>query len=262
VVLEWLSRFGRNLASADRALGSNVIADSAADPRGLGDASGAVAAGALPGAEALAPSGVPQPGFAASIGSASAALAAAPSLGPLSAAEAAAPVAPAALNPALAATGSAGPAAGTAAAPVVALPTPVDSPDFAAALAARLTVLVRDGVQEAQLHLNPPEMGPVTVKIALDGAQAQIDFSAAHASTREALGASLPTLAAALHSAGLTLTGGGVSEQRSGAREGAQNEAEGSRGTAGGPGSDEEAGAARPIGAALRGGQGLLDLYA
>lgn len=98
----------------------------------------------------------------------------------------------------------------------LALATPVTAPDFSQALATQLTTLARDGVQHATLQLNPAEMGPIAVKIVLDGAQAQIDFAAEHARTREAIEAGLPTLAAALHGAGLTLAGGGVFEQRRG----------------------------------------------
>lgn len=92
--------------------------------------------------------------------------------------------------------------------------TPLGAPDFSQALATQLTTLARNGVQEATLQLNPAEMGPIAVKIVLDGAQAQIDFAAEQARTRAALEAGLPTLAAALHGAGLTLTGGGVFERR------------------------------------------------
>ncbi len=94
-----------------------------------------------------------------------------------------------------------------------ALATPVHDPDFPEALAHSITVLTRQGVQEAQLHLNPAEMGTVSVHIAVNGQQAQVEFAASTSATRAALEASLSHLAAALHSAGLTLTGGGVSQE-------------------------------------------------
>ena len=65
-------------------------------------------------------------------------------------------------------------------------------------------------------------MGPVTVKIVLDGNQARVDFSADMATTRSAIEASLPALAAALHDSGLTLTGGGVFDGQP--RHGAQHD--------------------------------------
>lgn len=137
--------------------------------------------------------------------------------------------------------------------------TPVNSPDFSQALATQLTTLARDGVHEAELQLNPADMGPIAVQIVIDGAQAQIDFTASHAGTRQALETSLPALAAALNGAGLTLSGGGVFEQRSGGREGA---ADGER-RAGGRSETIAIGAADGAASASpRAARGLLDLYA
>jgi flagellar hook-length control protein FliK len=85
--------------------------------------------------------------------------------------------------------------------------------EFASNLGSQLSVLVRDGIEHAQLKLNPAEMGPIEVRIRLDGTQAQVDFSAAHALTRQALQDAVPALASALLDNGLTLTGGGVFEQ-------------------------------------------------
>jgi flagellar hook-length control protein FliK len=65
-------------------------------------------------------------------------------------------------------------------------------------------------VQTARLQLNPAEMGPISVQIALDGSAARVDFQADVAATREVIEASLPALAGALQDAGLTLAGGGV----------------------------------------------------
>lgn len=87
---------------------------------------------------------------------------------------------------------------------------PMDSPAFAPALATQVRWLVREGMQEARLSLNPAEMGPVSVQIVIDGRDARIDFRADMAATRQALEASLPVLAAALDDSGLRLAGGGV----------------------------------------------------
>lgn len=98
----------------------------------------------------------------------------------------------------------------------MAVPVPIDSPDFAQAFGVQVSVLARDGVHEARLQLNPAEMGPVSVQIAMDGERAHIDFGAQAAVTRAAIEASLPELAAALRDAGLTLSGGGVSQHTPG----------------------------------------------
>jgi flagellar hook-length control protein FliK len=115
-----------------------------------------------------------------------------------------------------AASPGADPAAATASAPAPALATPVDSPDFASALGVRVSVLVQDGVQQAELHLNPAETGPVSIHISLDGTAARVDFGADLASTRAAIERGLPELASALRDAGFTLAGGGVSQHAGG----------------------------------------------
>ena len=114
------------------------------------------------------------------------------------------------------ASSNAASSADSAAAPTsVNVPTPVDSPDFPKALGVQLSVLARDGIQHAELHLNPTDMGPVSVNIVMDGTQARVDFGADVAATRQAIEAGLPELASALRDAGFTLTGGGVSQQAS-----------------------------------------------
>ena len=99
----------------------------------------------------------------------------------------------------------------------------VGSPEFPQELGVQLSVLARDGVQEAELHLNPAEMGPLSVQIVMDGTQARIDFGADVAATRQAIEAGLPELASALRDAGFTLAGGGVS-QHAGGRQGSEGD--------------------------------------
>jgi len=95
------------------------------------------------------------------------------------------------------------------------LPTPVDSADFPAAFGLQVRLLAENGVQHAELHLNPAEMGPVSIAIAIEGSQARIEFGADLAATRQAIEAGLPELASALRDAGFTLAGGGVSQHSS-----------------------------------------------
>jgi flagellar hook-length control protein FliK len=103
------------------------------------------------------------------------------------------------------------------------------SDEFAPAIAAQVSILARDGVHEAQLHLNPAETGPIAVRIEVVAAQAHIDFSAEQAATRSAIEASLPDLAAALRDAGLTLAGGGVFQQSARQQRGETEAERGSR---------------------------------
>ena len=174
----------------------------------------------------------------------------------------------------LAAAQQAGPAAGPtgtdasapAAAPSVPLSQPLDSPDFAPELSASVSLLIQDGIHEAQLQLNPTEMGPVSINIQLDGQQAEVNFHAQHAATREVLERSLPDLAAALQAQGLTLSGGGVFAQT--ASSGGQQRGDGSSsGNADGRGRRGDRGGDDGVAATGRterrtAPRGLVDLYA
>ncbi|MBB2486537.1 flagellar hook-length control protein FliK [Mitsuaria sp. WAJ17] len=113
-----------------------------------------------------------------------------------------------------------GTAAAAAAGARYELQSPLHSPGFAPEMAARLSLAAAEGVQQAQLHLNPSEMGPVQVQIVLDGQQAQISFVAEQADTRAVLEKRLPELAGALRDQGLTLSGGGVFSQQQQAQSG------------------------------------------
>lgn len=93
------------------------------------------------------------------------------------------------------------------------LPATPGSADFAPQLGAQISTFVRDGIEHAQLHLNPADMGPVTVQIQLDGQSAQVHLLADQAATRQALEQAMPQLASSLRDAGVTLTGGGVFQQ-------------------------------------------------
>jgi flagellar hook-length control protein FliK len=110
-------------------------------------------------------------------------------------------------------SGTASPADAAALPHEIHLPTGPGRPDFAAAIGVQISVLVRDGIQAARLQLNPAELGPVTVQLALDGTAAQLHLAAEQAPTRQALEQALPVLAGALREAGFTLSGGGVFEQ-------------------------------------------------
>jgi flagellar hook-length control protein FliK len=121
---------------------------------------------------------------------------------------------------------------------VVQMSTPATAPEFKQSLGVQVSILARDGLQQAELHLNPAEMGPISVQIAIDGTQAQVNFGADLSATRQIIESGLPELAAALRDAGFTLSGGGVHSQARGQGEGGEGPREG-QGTAGAAGAGE-----------------------
>ncbi|HEY8877862.1 MAG TPA: flagellar hook-length control protein FliK [Roseateles sp.] len=134
---------------------------------------------------------------------------------------------------------------------------------FAPELGARVSLLAVEGVQQAELQLNPADMGPVAVQIVVDGAQAQVSFHAVQAETRQALEQSLPDLAAALQGQGLTLSGGGVFQQAARDADHGQDRADtGGTARASRGGGDRIGATAAGAAAPVRRSVGLLDTFA
>ncbi|CAG9932663.1 flagellar hook-length control protein FliK [Candidatus Nitrotoga arctica] len=67
--------------------------------------------------------------------------------------------------------------------------------------------------QSAELHLNPPQLGPVDVLIKVDGGQATAIFTSAHAVVRDAIEQALPKLREMLADNGIMLSNATVSDQ-------------------------------------------------
>lgn len=67
--------------------------------------------------------------------------------------------------------------------------------------------------QSAELHLNPPQLGPLDVVIKVTGDQATALFTSPHAAVREAIEQALPRLRDMLSDNGITLGNATVSDQ-------------------------------------------------
>ncbi len=65
--------------------------------------------------------------------------------------------------------------------------TPVGAPGWDQELGTRVNWLVKQNVSVAEIRLNPPELGPIAVKILVEGGETQIQFAAQHAQSRELL---------------------------------------------------------------------------
>jgi flagellar hook-length control protein FliK len=93
------------------------------------------------------------------------------------------------------------------------LPMTPQSPTFAPALGQQIDVWMKGGVQHAEVQLSPQDLGPIRVRIEMEGAHARVQMSADVQSTRDALQQAMPQLSEQLGQVGLSLTGGGVSDQ-------------------------------------------------
>lgn len=137
--------------------------------------------------------------------------------------------------------------------------TAVGDPGFHEALAAQVSVFARGGLSKAELHLNPAELGPVSVQITMNGDQARVDFGADRAQTRQVIEAGWAELATSLQDAGFTLSGGGVSEQAQ--RQASQRQAPPQNGRTDRSAVADDAPVASIVAARPRAGS-ALDLYA
>lgn len=86
-------------------------------------------------------------------------------------------------------------------------------PQWATQVAERTAMLASQNIQHAELKLDPPELGPLNVRISVNQEQASVHFVSANASVREALDQSVARLKELLQEQGLDLVDSGVSDQ-------------------------------------------------
>jgi flagellar hook-length control protein FliK len=81
----------------------------------------------------------------------------------------------------------------------------LDAPDFADEFGSRVVWLAGRNQQVAELRIDPPQLGPVEVRLSLSNDQASLVLLSPHASVRDALQATLPRLHDLLAAAGINL---------------------------------------------------------
>jgi flagellar hook-length control protein FliK len=94
--------------------------------------------------------------------------------------------------------------------------TPVGHPGFGQDFSSQVVLLARGATQNAQIHLHPAELGPVSVSIQMNGQQATLSLQAAHEATREAMRQALPQLHEMFRAGGLELAQAQVGDGSSG----------------------------------------------
>ncbi|MGB5347922.1 MAG: flagellar hook-length control protein FliK, partial [Woeseia sp.] len=166
------------------------------------------------------------------------------------------------VTPAPAPTPTPTPAATVAPPPALqTLPIPVTDNAWGEALGARVAVLAGQKLTSAEIRLNPAELGPLRVEIKVDDGNAQVNFTALHAVTREAIEQALPRLRELLAAEGLNLTGANVSEQGLRRDAGGHEQSGGQQRTFAAEESAVDAGNGNGV-AAAKPGKGLVDTFA
>jgi flagellar hook-length control protein FliK len=138
--------------------------------------------------------------------------------------------------------------------------TPLGANGWGEAFQQKIVWLVDRQQQSAELHINPPHLGPVEVSLSMGDEGTHVAFSSPHAAVREAIEASLADLKTALGEKGLSLGQATVGADSQAAREQLQGEAR--AGSAGGRnGGAGEAPAELPLPQRVA-QRGLVDIFA
>lgn len=91
--------------------------------------------------------------------------------------------------------------------------TAITQPAWGDEFSQKVTWMATQHSQSAELHLNPPQLGPLDVTIKMNGDQATASFSSPHAEVRDAIEQALPKLREMLADSGIMLGNATVSDQ-------------------------------------------------
>lgn len=136
--------------------------------------------------------------------------------------------------------------------------TLVGQPNWGQAVSQRVMWLAQQNISEAQLRLDPPDLGPVNVKISVQNDQAQVVFTSHSAGVREALDQSAQRLRELFAEQGLDLVNVDVSDHRE--REGHEAGEQGGQLAGNGSGGEADSGDAPQW--VMEGQLTLVDHYA
>lgn len=89
----------------------------------------------------------------------------------------------------------------------------LNSAAWAKVMSSRVVWMAREGVQQAELRLNPAHLGPVEVRLSMQNEQTNVTFVASNAAARDALEQALPRLRESFNESGLALNNAEVSHQ-------------------------------------------------
>lgn len=145
---------------------------------------------------------------------------------------------------------------------VLDLPPQVGRPGWDQALGSRILWMASRNTTTAELRLNPAHLGPVDVRISVEGDRTHVSFAAQHSVTREAIDAAIPRLREMFAENGVSLGQVNVSSQGSGGPGGGPLTGEATGQEAGGAPGEDEAPAEGQTEADSSGGEGLVDYYA
>ena len=153
------------------------------------------------------------------------------------------------------------PAASVTPAAQLQLETPLNMAGWSTELGQKVVWMVGEKQHVAELRINPPDLGPLDIKLTVDDHQTTAVFTSPHASVRDALESALPRLREVLAESGIML--GNASVTADSPRDGSAFTPPQARSPAAAANASAEAATrlAPTAGSAVR-GRGLVDLFA
>ncbi|MEZ5444401.1 MAG: flagellar hook-length control protein FliK [Gammaproteobacteria bacterium] len=104
----------------------------------------------------------------------------------------------------------------TPSATATSIPLPLNHPHWQEAFASRVVWQVKDGLQQVNVAINPPELGPIEVRMSLQDDKVSAQFVTAHHAVRQVIEDAMPRLREMLSQSGLNLADANVFQQAPG----------------------------------------------
>jgi len=141
-----------------------------------------------------------------------------------------------------------------------AVAVPVQDTRWGDSFSERVVWITGQQVQAAEIHVEPPQLGPIEVRVSITNDQANLLFTAPHAVARDAIQMSLPRLQEMLVDSGLTLGNVSVGAHTPGDQQARYRDENGANGSGGGVAAVDSS--ATQSAARLQHKLGLVDLFA
>lgn len=108
--------------------------------------------------------------------------------------------------------------------PMMMIPTQLFTPNWTDSFNSNILLMVKDQMQTAKLNLNPPELGPVEIRLSVQNDQTNIQFISQHGAVREVIEDAFPRLRELMSSQGINLGDVNVSEHSASERQAQQTD--------------------------------------
>lgn len=141
------------------------------------------------------------------------------------------------------------------------LDVPLQQPGWDRAFGNGIRWMVNQNVQLAEIRVSPPNLGPIEVRLQVEGDRTHLNIVAPHATTREAVEAALPRLREMFAESGLNLGDVNVRQDNAG-RGGSEADERARLDSASTTGGDDDARVGQAPAETAHAGRGLVDFYA